>query len=281
MFLLINLLVICAVGSLSLSLIPIFTERLRGWQSKKEENVARELDRLFHDRDPKQIVRLYIILPLVFGLFGLLIFKSPLFIALGAVLGLSIPNFILKIKESQRRQKLQSQILDAIMILSTSLKGGLSLLQALEVLEEEVSPPMSQEIGLLIRETKMGVTLEDSLKHFDQRINLEELRLVVSSILVAKETGGDLTKVLSRLSVTVRDNHKLKDSIKTLTLQGRLQGIIMSALPFLFVWWVLTFNKGHFDIMVNSEIGRLLLFVAIFLQVVGMFLIKKFSTINI
>jgi len=281
MFLLINLLVICAAGLLSLSLIPMFTERLRVWQSKKEESVARELDSLFHDRDPKQIVRLYIICPFVFGLFGLLIFRSPLFLALGGVLGLFIPNFILKIKESQRRQRLQSQILDAIMVLSTSLKGGLSLLQAFEALEEEISPPMSQEIGLVIREVKMGVPLEESLKHFDQRVNSEEFRLIVNSILIARETGGDLTKVLSRLSTTVRDSHKLKDSIRTLTLQGRIQGVIMSFLPIVFTWWVLTFNKSHFDIMLHSERGRMLLLVAVFLQIVGMILIKKFSTIKI
>ena len=104
---------------------------------------------------------------------------------------------------------------------------------------------------------------------------------MVNSILVARETGGDLTKVFSRLSVTIRDNRKLKDSVKTLTLQGRLQGMIMSVLPILFISWVLTFNRQHFDIMLNSQIGRMLLFAALFLQVAGMILIRKFSTIKV
>ena len=96
-------------------------------------------------------------------------------------------------------------------------------------------------------------------------MGIEELNLVVSSILVARETGGDLTKVFSRLVTTIRDNRKLKDNIKTLTLQGRLQAVIMSFLPFLFVAWVLTVDKNHFDIMLQSDIGRFLLILAVIL----------------
>ena len=165
--------------------------------------------------------------------------------------------------------------------MSSSLKGGLSLLQALEVLIEEMPAPMAQEIGLVVRENKMGVSLEDSLKHLNKRMNMEELNLVINSILVARETGGELTKVFSRLTTTIRDNRKLKDSIKTLTMQGRMQGLIMSVLPFLFIFWVINFNREHFDIMLQSEIGRTLLFIAGILQIAGMFLIRKFSAIKI
>lgn len=154
-------------------------------------------------------------------------------------------------------------------------------MQAIEVVVEEVPAPFSQEFGLVLRENKIGVPLEDSLKHLHERMHLEELDLVINSILVSKETGGDLTKVLSRLSVTLRDNRKLKESIKTLTLQGKLQGIIMSVLPFLFVGWVLSFNRNHFDIMLNSETGRVLLITAAGLQIVGMILIHKFSKIDV
>jgi tight adherence protein B len=185
-------------------------------------------------------------------------------------------------REKKRRQRFENQLLDAIMILSSSLKGGLSLLQGLEVLVEEMPAPMNQEIGLVLRENKMGITIEDSLKNLNKRMSsVEELSLVVNSILVARETGGDLIKVFSRLSITIRDNRKLKDSIKTLTLQGRLQGIIMSILPFLFIWWVLTFNRHHFDYMLQNEIGKILLFVAVFLQIAGIILIRKFSTIKV
>ena len=108
----------------------------------------------------------------------------------------------------------------------------------------------------------LGISLEESLVRLNKRMDLEELGLVVNALLVARETGGELTKVFSRLNVTIRDNHKLKENIKTLTLQGRLQGAIMSFLPIVFVAWVLSVNKHHFDIMMNSDLGRMLLVAA-------------------
>ena len=281
MFIFVIIFIISSILLLYFSLIPLLEGGWKSWQKKKEEKIAVELNKLFYDKSSKEILRLYLIFPPLFSLLLFVFFNSLLFAIFGFFLGLLIPNFILKMKKSRYRGKFTNQILDGIMILSSCLKSGLSFLQALEVLTEESPPPLSQEVGLVLRENRMGVSLEDSLKHLDERMDIEELRLVINSILVARETGGDLTKVFSRLSNTIRDNRKLKESIKTLTLQGRLQGIIMSVLPFLFIWWVLTFNRQHFNIMFESEIGRMLLFTALILQALGMVLIRKFSIIRI
>jgi tight adherence protein B len=141
--------------------------------------------------------------------------------------------------------------------------------------------PISQELGLVVRENRMGIPLEECLKRLNKRMNLEELGLVVNALLVARETGGELPKVFSRLTVTIRDNRKLRENIKTLTLQGRMQGMIMSFLPIAFVGWVVSVNKNHFDIMLQTNMGRMLLIAAVVLQAVGMILIKIFSTIKI
>jgi len=107
------------------------------------------------------------------------------------------------------------QLLDGINLMSSSLKGGLSLLQAVEVVLKRCLPPISQEFVYVIRENKIGVSFEDSLAHLKERMLLRSLTFDRKfSILVARETGGDLTKVFSRLSVTIRDNNKLKENIK-------------------------------------------------------------------
>lgn len=284
MFLLTIILPAGATFLVYLSLVSLIQEKAKSAvavTSRQDKSIIEKLRVLLTHRGLQQTTNLYFVLPPLFAILGAVVFKSFIFFVLGAGFGLLLPNLLVQMQERNRKNKFNSQILDAIMILSSSLKGGLSLLQSLEVLVEEMSAPMSQEMGLVVRENKMGVTLEESLKHLMDRMKMEELGLVVNSILVARETGGDLTKVLSRLSTTIRDNRKLKDSIKTLTMQGRMQGIIMSFLPFLFIWWVLSFNKGHFDIMLKSEMGRMLLFIAAILQTIGMVLIKKFSTINV
>ena len=281
MILLLSIAILCSITLLSLSFLPMVMQKIQSWQRKQEVLVASEMDKMFYDKNPKRIAMLYYILPIVFSLSGYLFLKSLFSMVIGVFVGLIIPNTILKMRFKRRVQKFSNQLLNAINMLASCLKGGLSLLQGLEVLVEEMPAPMSQEIGLVVRENKMGISLEESLIRLNKRMNLEELALVVNALLVARETGGELTKVFSRLSTTIRDNYKLKESIKTLTLQGRLQGIIMSFLPIVFVAWVLSVNKHHFDIMMNNDLGRMLLVGAVVLQVCGMFLIRMFSVIKI
>lgn len=281
MIILISIFILASVALVALSLFPVILHFLEGWRKEKEAKVALQMDQMFYDKSPKSIAQLYWILPLAFGAAGYLISQSVIPALIGAFIGLAIPNFILKIRLARRKQKFNDQLLDAITMLSSCLKGGLSLLQGFEVLVEEMPAPMSQELGLLLKENKMGVPFEVSLRRLNKRMEIEELSLVVNALLVARETGGELTKVFSRLTTTIRDNRKLKESIKTLTLQGRLQGAIMSFLPIVFVLWVISVNRHHFDIMLTSDLGRMLLVIAAVLQVAGMFLIRKFSTINI
>ena len=281
MVILLFILILGAVVLLVLGLLPMVIQRMQAWQKQQEVIVGKEMEKMFYDKSPKSIVMLYFILPVIFGLAGVLFLPSPIFAIFTGMIGLAVPNIILKLRYKRRIQKFNGQLVDAINMLSSCLKGGLSLLQGFEVLVEEMPAPMSQEIGLVVRENKMGIPVEESLINLNKRINIEELGLIINALLVARETGGDLTKVFSRLTVTIRDNRKLKESIKTLTLQGRMQGMIMSFLPIVFVAWVVSVNRHHFDIMLTSDIGRMLLIAAVVLQIFGMILIKIFSTIKI
>ena len=256
---------------------PFFAELLRKTQAKKVARTTKQLDAMFIDIKPEKLFLYNIISPMALGLVCLLSTRNFIVTFAGVGIGLFIPTFVINTMKARRKQRMQDQLIDALMILSSSLKGGLSLLQAIEVLVEESNPPLSQEFGWVLRENKMGVSLEESLKRLNERVEIEEVKLMTNSILVSRETGGDLTKVLSRLSTTIRDNRKLKDTIRTLTLQGRLQGLIMSVLPFFFVAAVISFNRNHFDIMFESEEGRKLIFLAIGMQTVGLILIQKFS----
>jgi len=281
MLILLSILILASVILVSISLLPFFVQKVQSWQKKKEVVVAEKMDEMFYNKNPRNIAMLYIILPFVFGIAGYFLIQSLIFAVFGIFIGLMIPNLILKMRYKKRLKMFNNQLLDAINMLSSCLKGGLSLLQGFEVLVEEMPAPISEEFSLVVKENKMGIPLEESLVRLNKKMNMEELGLVINALLVARETGGELTKVFSRLIITIRDNRKLKESIQTLTLQGRLQGAIMSFLPIVFVAWVLSVNKHHFDIMMSSDIGRMLLIGAVVLQIVGMLLIKKFSTIKI
>ena len=259
---------------------PLVLRFLSGYREKQARKINAGLEESFIWLDKKKLV-LFSLTPLFLTLVLFIIWRNPISIIAGLIFSSLMPGLVLKFIRAQRIKKFSSQLIDALMILSSSLKGGLSLIQSIEVLCEEMPAPASQEFGLVLKENRMGISLEDSLKALRERIPTEELNLIVTSIMVARETGGELTVVFSRLTDTIRDNIKLKEKIATMTLQGRLQGIIMSFLPVVFTFFVWKQNPDHFDVMLQTDIGRGMIALAVVLQIVGMVIIKKVSTVRV
>jgi tight adherence protein B len=262
-------------------LVPVALERYKKLQEKKLETATKKLDDLYVEVQRKKLSFLFFLTPIVLFVVTFILTHNIL-IGIGAgVVGFAIPNLMISMMERKRKNKIDEQLIESLVVLSGGLKAGLSLLQAFEVVAEDMPPPISQEIAHVLKEVKMGVLLEDSLRKWSNRLHSRELSLIINSIAVAQVTGGDLVKVFNRLVTTLWNSRKLQENIKTLTLQGRMQGMILSLLPFLFAWWVLAFNKNYFKVMLESEKGRLLLVAAVVLQFVGLFLIRKFSRIKI
>lgn len=275
------ILVFCSAGLFSWELTPVFTKLFWRQYTKKLNKLEKQLEDIFMWEEIKKFSLYFTLSPLVFATLFFLFFRNFLITLVGFVIGFFLPAFVIRILQALRKKKLQTQLLDTIMYLSSSLKGGLSFLQTIEIITEEMPPPISQEFSLVVRQHKMGMGLEESLTRLSRRMQIEELDLLINSILVAREMGGDLIRVLNRLCDTIRDNQKLKQSIATLTLQGKIQGAVMSFLPIVFGMWVFTFNRRHFDIMFSTELGRTLLFICVFLQIMGMLLIRRFSKLRI
>lgn len=253
------------------------------YQKRQVDKIGSSLEDSFIGVDRKRII-IFSSLPLMLTIF-FLIFRRNLLgvggVVAGLIFSITLPSLAVRMIKANRLRKFTSQLVDALIILSSSLKAGLSFIQTMEVLCEEMPPPISQEFGLVLKETKIGVNLEDSLQALRKRMYSEELNLIITSILVARETGGELTTVFSRLVENIRDNIKLKEKITTLTLQGRLQGMIMMVLPVIFGFFIWKQAPDHFDVMFQTDLGKFLIALAIFLQIVGMIVIKMVSTIRI
>lgn len=258
-----------------------FTE----WRLKHISHQKETLKEMMLFVDPKKIALFNLICPaaavVIFALIGLRFGSFIIGGLIGVAVGFMIPSIVIKQMVVGRKNKFNSQISDALMILSSCLKGGLSLLQAIEAVVEELPPPVSQEFGLILRENKMGMSLEESFDKLNKRLPSEELNLLTTAILVARETGGDITKLFGILINTIRAKLKVTDNVKTLSMQGKIQGIVMSILPIAFTVMVYSFNPHYFDIMLASPIGRLLLIYAVISEIAGMFLIKMFSKVKL
>lgn len=262
------------------SLTPFFQATFERWQKKRLDNITPKLDRMFLDIPLNKLMLIDIFAPILSGGIGFLFTRSPAIALASSGVGLIMPIVVVKHLERERRKKFAAQLIDALMILSSSLKAGLSLLQAFETLEQEMPAPISQEFNLVIRQMQMGVSLEKALISLKERMRLDELDMMVTAMLVARETGGDLTVTFSRVIYTIQERDKLAGRVNALCVQAKLQGVIMSALPIVFGVFVYKVNPHFFDLFIKDSFGRMLIGYAAISEVLGIFLIRKFSKID-
>lgn len=249
-------------------------------QKKRTQKLANTMDRMFIKVRFNRLVFVYTALPLGLGVAGYLFFPQEIRLLgciLGVLGGLIGPSLYVKHLTEKRKAKFNEQLIDALMILSSSLKGGLSLIQTIEVVTEEMPDPISQEFSILLGENKMGVSLEESFTHLYGRMPSIALHHMITAILLVRETGGNLPVIFSRIISTIRENKKIRQNIDNLTLQGKIQGVVMTLLPIVFALIVTTTNKNFFDALLKSDIGRTLLVYAVCSEVIGSYLIWKIS----
>jgi tight adherence protein B len=283
MLILIIILFLASIGYLAYVGIPVGMLKYGKLQQQRVDKTASSLDRLFVASQGSKMMPLFTAAPVALAVLGyLMLRKFPLVgIGAGLIVGFIIPVIVMKNMALMRRLKFQGQLVDSLMILSSALKAGLSLNQALEILIEEMPPPIGEEFALVVRENKMGVPLDECLDHLRIRMPLDDLGLITSAVSVARETGGNLTEIFAQLVVTIRDKIKLERKVRALTIQGRLQGAIMGILPIAFALFVKQVNPQSFDIMLNSPIGRKLLIWAVCSEIIGVILIRKLSKVEV
>lgn len=251
------------------------------FQQAQVERTVQALDEMFMEVTSRRLQFAYGLGPLVAGLIAWVV-SAKLWLALGVVAGGYAASglWVSQIRAARRRQ-FRAQLVDALFVFSSSLRAGLSLTQAFEVVQAEMSPPASQEFGLMLRAHRLGVPLEEALHGMQSRMASEELQLFITAIEVTRETGGDVTGIVTQLITTIREKRKLYDKVSTLTLQGRLQAYIMSFLPLGFALAIRGFNDAYFRPLVEEPVGRTVITIAAALWIVGMILLFRVSKIDV
>lgn len=254
--------------------------KVERYQQTKIDKAAEALDDIFMDVEPKWLKLAYGVTPVGVGVVTYVLWNHFLFAGCGAVAGLILPDLYLRASRAIRKQRFRGQLVDVLLVLSSSLRAGLSLTQAIEVVALEMSPPASQEFGRVIKAYRVGRTLEEALQRLNERMASEELNLMTTALLVARETGGDVTRLISQVITTIREKKKLSEQIQTLTMQGKLQAYVMSSLPVAFALMVRTFNPSYYDVLLRDAMGQMLLILAAALWAVGMVLLVRLSKVD-
>lgn len=255
-------------------------KRATTMNQKSQAQFAVKYDAVLSDDQIKKSQRMVLYVPLFLG--ALAIFFAPpdmklVGVVVGVVVGVIIPRTHLSFLIGKRKRMFSNQLMDALMIMSSSFRGGLSLIQAIEAVVEEMPDPLRQEFGIVLGENKMGVALDDSLNRLYKRMPSPALQQVVTAILLARETGGNLALIFSRIIASTRERIKVAQSLTTMTIQGKIQGVVMTGLPVLFYFAVSSSNPHFFDVMLKSPMGQKLTIGVIILWLLGAVSIWKIS----
>jgi tight adherence protein B len=164
---------------------------------------------------------------------GWAIAGQPIAGLLLALIGWLLPGMWLRRRESRRARDFANQLPDMLTMLIGSLRAGYGLLYAITIVEKEMPNPIATEFGRVIKETALGYSLGDALDHLVQRVQNDDLALIVTAIHIQNEVGGSLAEVLETISRTIRERVQLKGQIRAITAQQQITGSILSALPFL------------------------------------------------
>lgn len=191
------------------------------------------------------------------------------------------PGYILKILRIRRRERFNVQLIDGLSNMGNALKSGFSILQAFEHVVENGENPISQEFDTFLHQTRVGVGFSDALRNLDVRVGSDDLTLVVMAIETARRTGGNLADIFEKISLTIRERIRIQNRIRTLTSQGRLQGMVVGIMPIALGVLLYFFQPALFRPFIQSIFGIITVFVIAILLVAGALTIRKIINIDI
>lgn len=191
------------------------------------------------------------------------------------------PKMYFKRLAQKRAEAINAALPDALAQISGAMRAGSTFISAMQAMVEEQEGPISQEFSLLLREQRMGARLEEALDNLGERVQTEEMDLVISAALISQDIGGNLAEIFSRLSDTIRRKMEMEGKVKALTAQGILQGYVVTALPFLILMALMVIEPEATRPIFTSLLGWVFLAVMFVLQLMGGFMIKKIVTIDV
>lgn len=181
----------------------------------------------------------------------------------------------------RRMKKFGAQLTDALDLISQALRAGQSLPAGIQLVSQQMAEPLGPEFKRAYEEQNLGVTLEDSLMNMTERVPNLDLRFFVTSVILQRQTGGDLAEILDKIASLIRERYQIWGQIQALTGEGRLSGIVLLALPPSLFLVMLKLNYDYVMMLFDDPLGQKMLIFGIVMQILGAAAIKKIITIKV
>jgi len=214
----------------------------------------------------------WIIQPLGFALASSIVF--------GFLLGY-LPLLFVRYKRSTRLKELEEQLPESLDFLARSMRAGHAFSISLEMLGTEQPDPLGQEFRALFAEHNLGAPIEVALANFARRVPLLDVRLFVSSVALQRQTGGNLSEVLTRLAFLIRERFRLRGQVKAASAHGKMTSAVLTALPVVMIFALQVVAPDYLPQMVRDPDGKWMIVAAVVFQVLGYMIMRRITNIKV
>jgi len=249
----------------------------RGYTRKIEE----ELLKAEIPMKGEEFLVLNLIFQLLAGMIGLIIIGSAASAFVLMAIVLILPWLVVQKKKVKRFEKLNQQIGEGLTVMSNALRAGYSFQQAIDLVGKEMTGPLAMEFRKTVREIHFGTPTDQALTNLMNRVESDDLGLMITAVLIQRQIGGNLAEILDNISFTIRERIRIKGEIKTLTAQGRISGLIIGLMPPILFCILMIINPTYMSILLVRKLGWLILGGGITSELIGVMLIKKVVNIKV
>ena len=213
------------------------------------------------------------------GLVGFLLLC--IFFAVGLNSGLKMPGAMLKVLKRRRGAKINQQLMDALILLSNSLKSGMDIVQGFDMVSKDLRPPISEEFALVIKNYNLGTPFEKSLESMEERVDSRLLSYMVKAIVLQRQVGGNLTKIFERIVENIREESKLEEKLQAMTAQQRIQAIVVGVMPWVMVGVMFIFQPDAMISFYTKPLGIGIFLFCVVWIIIGIKAVNKLGEIKV
>ncbi|HET8835992.1 MAG TPA: type II secretion system F family protein [Gemmatimonadales bacterium] len=215
------------------------------------------------------------------GLGFLMLTRSLLVAFPVAIIGAALPTLYVRHKKNRRLEQFEELLPEAIDLVGRALRAGHPLSSGFKMAADDGPEPVASEFRRVFEEQRFGLPLQDSLLGMADRVNIVDTRILVTAILIQREVGGNLAEILDNLSAVIRARFTIRRQIRVYTAQGRMTGYLLALLPFMLFALLYMINPEYMSVLFTDPIGKILVGVALVMQLAGFFWIRKIVNIEI
>jgi len=205
---------------------------------------------------------------------------APIVAVVGGLIGFVLPRKLVERLAARRLARFEGQLLDALGSIRNGLRSGRGILQCIESLVREMGDPCAQEFGIFLRQHRVGKDIGECAELMRKRLPSDDLALVMTSISINQRVGGNLSDILARLEQTVRSRIEFKDKVEAATSQGKFEGMVMGAAPFVIAGILLLIDRSLMLPLFTDPVGWAAWGAIVVLEVLAFLMIRSITTIE-